>query len=51
MDAISDLARRKNLVIIMITHDYTNIIKYCTGVHYKIVKHENEVKTFVFINH
>lgn len=50
MDAISDLAWTKNLVIIMITHDYTNIIKYCTGIHYKIVKNENEVRTFVSIN-
>ncbi len=50
MSVISDLARERNLVIIMITHDYANIIKYCTGVHYKIVQQQDQVRTFVLMN-
>jgi ABC-type sugar transport system ATPase subunit len=47
MNAISGLARTKNLVIIMITHDYNNIMQYCTGKHYKIIKDQNGIRSFV----
>lgn len=50
MDAISHLARTKNLVIIMITHDYGNITKYCTGDHYTIIKGQNGIRSFIGVN-
>lgn len=49
MDAITDLARTKNLIIIIITHDDQIIKNYCTGNHYQIVESQDRLRDFVCI--
>jgi ABC-type multidrug transport system ATPase subunit len=49
MDAITELARKKNLIIIMISHDHEMIKRYCTGYHYQIVVTGNRTREFVLL--